>query len=125
MVVHLGNYADYVRHRNSQLQAEAESQRPAAPRNAPAAEKETGSSGGRTPLSKNEQQRRQSWIDDAEEKILALEDEKAEALQEMALADLANDRRIALGQRIAAIETELQQHMADWEQWSLEIEEGI
>jgi ATP-binding cassette subfamily F protein 3 len=125
VVVHLGNYADYVRHRNSQLQAETESKRPVTARPAAATEKETGSPGGRTPLSKNEQQRRQTWIDEAEEKILALEDEKAEALQEMAQADLANDRRIALGQRIAAIETELQQHMADWEQWSLEIEEGI
>ena len=57
--------------------------------------------------------------------IAFLESEQEAALAEMGAADLANDRRAELGRRITAIETELAGHMADWEQWNLEIEEGI
>jgi ATP-binding cassette, subfamily F, member 3 len=77
------------------------------------------------PMSKNEQKRRQEWIDTAESSILALEDEKEGVLTEMASPDLKNDRRLELGRRCIAIDKELEQHMANWEQWSQEIEEGI
>jgi ATP-binding cassette subfamily F protein 3 len=125
VTVHLGNYADFVRSREQRRQEAAAGTRTPSPRSqAPGAGAEPAGA-GRTALSKNEQQRRQNWIDEAEEKILALETEKEDILQEMTRPDLANERRAELGRRITAIETELAGHMADWEQWNLEIEEGI
>ncbi len=81
--------------------------------------------GGRRPLSKNEQKRRQVWIDQAEAAILELEEEKEKAIAEMVDPGLGNDRRLVLGRRISEIENELEKHLAHWEEWSLEIEEGI
>jgi ATP-binding cassette subfamily F protein 3 len=128
VTVHLGNYAEYVRDRDQRRQEMAEEKRAEAPRFSGEKAAEPASTAvatGRAPLSKNEQQRRQKWIEEAEENILSLETEKEAILQEMAATDLANDRRVELGRRIVAIEEELAGHLADWEQWSLEIEEGI
>ena len=129
VTVHLGNYADYASSRDRRRQEEAADRQPARKpaQDTAAAATTTGGAGarGKAPLSKNEQQRRQKWLEEAEERILALEEEKEAALQEMLQPDLANDRRVELGQRITAIDIETEKHLADWEQWSLEIEEGI
>ncbi len=39
--------------------------------------------------------------------------------------DLSNEQRLVLGQRCGEIEAETAEHMANWEQWSQEIEEGL
>jgi len=121
--IFLGNYEEYSCRKAkekaaaaSTTQKKAES-KPVSPRPATAS--------GLTPLSKNEAKRRQEWIDTAEVTILELEDEKEAVLAEMVSPDLNNDRRLELGKRHTEIETELEKTMADWEQWSLEIEEGI
>jgi hypothetical protein len=75
-------------------------------------------------LSKNEQQRRQQWIAAAEEAIVVLETEQEAALAAMGDPDLPNERRLALSRRCTEIEQEIGGHMADWEKWSLELEEG-
>ncbi len=80
---------------------------------------------GLQPLSKNEIRRRQGLIEKTEEAIITLEDEKESAISEMGRPDLNNDRRLELGQIIVKVDKELEKHMADWEQWSLEIEEGV
>ncbi len=139
LTIHLGNYADFARTRDRRRQEAAQASaadRKSATATAPspagptrATTPGTGQAGataqGKTPLSKNEQQRRQQWIDEAEAAILSLEEEKESALQVMLQPDLANERRADLGQRVAAIDAETEKLMADWEQWSLEIEEGI
>jgi len=124
VTIHLGNYADFTRDRDRLRQEEAGARPVAAGRVREVQQAPAGTSGRRL-LSKNEQQRRQKWIEEAEESILALETEKEEALLEMGSADLANERRIELGRRITAIDVELAGHLADWEQWNLEIEEGL
>jgi len=124
--VFLGNYEEFSRERRRERaeQQEAAAPRPAAAA-APVAPRPKGPTAGRAPLSKNEQRRRQEWIAAAEASILELEDEKETAIAQMARPDLENDRRMELGRRCTEIEAELEKHMADWEQWSLEIEEGI
>lgn len=117
-----GSYQDYVWKRGQESQAASE-QRRQQPRTA--APRTVTDPTGRVPLSKNEQLRRQKWIERAEESIVALEEEQAAGLQEMSDPDLDSVRRAELGQRFAEIEKELAKHMADWEQWSLEIEEGL
>jgi ATP-binding cassette, subfamily F, member 3 len=121
--IFLGNYADFSRQKAKE-QALAGGAARKNPENRPATTKPVTAS-GRTPLSKNEQKRRQEWIDLAEATILELEDEKETVLSEMISPDLSNDRRLELGKRHTEIETQLEKTMADWEQWSLEIEEGI
>ena len=76
-------------------------------------------------MSKNEQKRRHELIAAAEEKIHVLEAEKETALEALSHPDLDNDKRVDLARRCTEIETELDGHLSDWEQWSLEIEEGI
>jgi ATP-binding cassette subfamily F protein 3 len=93
IIVHLGNYADFASTRDSRRQEEAASQSAARKSAAPAAPRvkpESTAGSAKTPLSKNEQQRRQKWIDEAEARILELEEEKEAALQEMLQPDLAN-----------------------------------
>ncbi len=117
-----GNYQDYVWKRSQETQAAVPTpkQKPANAAPAP-----VGAPTGRIPLSKNEQLRRQKWIAAAEEAIVALETEQEKALAEMAAPDLSNARRAELGQRFSEIEQEMAGHLADWERWSLEIEEGL
>ncbi|PID79152.1 hypothetical protein CSB20_11530 [bacterium DOLZORAL124_64_63] len=124
--VFLGNHEEYSRQRRRERteQQEAAAPRPAPPPASPdSGSRETVS--GRTPLSKNEQRRREEWIATTEAAILQLEEEKSAAIAEMARPDLDNARRMELGRRCTEIEAELEKHLGDWEQWSLEIEEGI
>ncbi len=122
-----GSYGDWI-YRRDRERAEAAAS-PAAGTRAPAPASTASSApaapGGRSPLSKNEQERRRKWIAEAEEAILQLETEKEDALAAMAAPETDNDRRLDLGRRLGEIETELAGRMADWEQWHLEIEEGI
>ncbi len=121
--IFLGNYDAFSRRKAlEQAMAGANTRKSTEPK--PAAVTPVTAS-GRSPLSKNEQKRRQEWIDEAEATILELEDEKEVVLKEMISPDLGNDRRLELGKRHTQIETKLEKTMADWEQWSLEIEEGI
>ncbi len=119
----LGNYEDYSRDKAKKLSLQGAASRKKQESKPPVAHIDAHS--GRTPLSKNEQKRRQEWVDSAEATILELEDEKETVLSEMGSPDLDNDRRLALGQRHTEIVSILEKTMADWEQWSLEIEEGI
>jgi ATP-binding cassette subfamily F protein 3 len=73
-------------------------------------------------LSKNEQTRRRQWIAEAEEAIARLEDEKVGLFAVMASPTASGDERAQAGRRILEVDTELHQHMADWEQWHTEIE---
>ncbi|MBK7772041.1 MAG: ABC-F family ATP-binding cassette domain-containing protein [bacterium] len=77
---------------------------------------------GKGGLSKNEQNRRRQWIAQAEEAILALEAEKETCFALMAAPDTGSEQRAQAGRRIIEIEAGLQKHLADWEQWHLEIE---
>ena len=127
-----GNYAEWTWHRDRRRQdAAAESPAVSPVRNStqPQPQKDrpatAAAAAGKTPLSKNEQTRRRKLIAEAEETILALETEKEDTLGEMGRPDLDNDRRLELGRRCAEIDTELDAQMTAWEQWSLEIEEGI
>jgi hypothetical protein len=43
----------------------------------------------------------------------------------MGSTDVDNDRRIALARRIPEIDRALDEQYASWEQWSLEIEQGV
>jgi len=117
-----GSYQDYVWKRGQENQAASEQRRQQPRAVKPAAKKV---SGGKARLSKNEQLRRQKWITAAEEAIVTLEAEQAAALAEMGAPDLSNVRRAELGLRFSEIEKETAEHMANWEQWSLEIEEGL
>ncbi len=119
-----GSYRDYVWKRGHENQAAAQMRRRQPVANAQKRERAAASS-GKSPLSKNEQKRRQQWIDTVEEAIVVLETEQEETLAAMGAADLSNARRLALGQRCGEIEAELAAHLANWELWSLEIEEGI
>ena len=126
--VFLGNYAEFARDRD---------QRRAQQNKATGSRNKSGQNGrdmaktaadpvsGRVPLSKNEQKRRHELIAAAEEKIHVLEAEKETALEALSHPDLDNDKRVDLARRCTEIETELDGHLSDWEQWSLEIEEGI
>ncbi len=125
--IFLGNYEDFSRQKanqkyKEQLVARATSQKNGSGK--PVDAKPT-TANSHTPLSKNEQKRREKLIDDAESAILTLEEEKEGAINEMTSPDLGNQRRLELGKRCVAIDKELEKHLADWEQWSLEIEEGI
>ena len=80
---------------------------------------------GPKPLSKNEINRRRRRIDEVEAKILELESTKDTALQEMGSPDLDNDRRRQLAHICSGIDTELETAFANWEKWSLEIEQGV
>jgi len=121
--IFLGNYEEYSRHKTRQQAEKAPAgKKKAGPKLDSAMEK---AQGVRTPLSKNEQKRRLELIEEAEASILELEDEKEAVLAEMVSPELDNARRLELGKRHTEIEKELEKTMADWEQWSLEIEEGI
>jgi len=127
-----GNYAEYVRDRNqhrAQVAAQATETGSRTTGSPDSATNEIATPipgpSGRTLLSKNEQNRRRQWIAEVEEKIIELETEKDDALAEMGAPDLDNQRRVDLARRCAEIETELSDQMGRWEQWSLEIEEGV
>ena len=120
-----GSYADYVWKKNRENQAAAEQKRGVAVKTAREKPAAIAGATGKTPLSKNEQKRRQEWINRAEEAILTLETEQEETLAQMGAPDLSNESRLRLGKRCGKIETELAEHMSNWELWSLEIEEGL
>ncbi|MBE0567734.1 MAG: hypothetical protein IH621_17405, partial [Krumholzibacteria bacterium] len=80
---------------------------------------------GRTPsLSKNEQNRRRQWIAEVEERILALETEQERAVAAMGSGGATPEQLADLGRRCLAIDAELAECLASWEQWNLEIAEG-
>ena len=114
-----GNYAEWVRKRSEESRAQIPAGRGRTTRTEepPKAVR----SGG---MSKNEQNRRQAWMAEAEEKMETLEAEKEALIADMGGADLDNDMRAQMGRRCQEIETELEKHLADWEGWGLEIEEG-
>ena len=123
-----GNYADWVRNRKEAAAATAVPRRDKTgtePASRRTAGERTSSGVGVLPLSKNEQNRRREWIAAVEETILKLEEEKEAALLAMARPDLDSDRRIALARRVPEIDATLSRHYAEWEQWGLEIEQGI
>jgi ATP-binding cassette subfamily F protein 3 len=114
-----GNYTEWVRKRSEENRTQVPSggagtARVADPEKAPR-------SGG---MSKNEQKRRVAWMAEAEVAIEALEAEKEALIAEMWAPDQDNDRRVTMGRRCQEIETKLEKHLADWEGWGLEIEEG-
>jgi len=126
--VFAGNYAEYVWKRKQEQQAAAPAVRDKVPaggggrqENKPA---DPGSTGGQAPMSKNEINRRRQWITEAEEKICELESDKEAALVELGSADLNNDRRIELARLCSEIDSQLISAYAEWEKWSLEIEQG-
>ncbi|MEN8007273.1 MAG: ABC-F family ATP-binding cassette domain-containing protein [Candidatus Krumholzibacteriota bacterium] len=126
--VFAGNYADYVWKRKQEQQTTTTVAKPERPAGNGGRKTEraaaTPSGVGAAPLSKNEINRRRQKIDRAEEKILELEAAKEAALQEMGSPDLKNDRRLELANRCAEIDMELEIILAEWEKWSLEIEQG-
>ena len=120
-----GGWEEWVRRRDGAKTAAAAasaSRRPTRPARTSAA---GTAAAGRVPLSKNEQDRRRRWIAEAEAAILSLESEKEAAL--------ARDVQARPGQcpppgtgapQHRRSRRELEKHLADWETWSLEIEEG-
>ncbi len=120
-----GTYADYVWKKNQESQVASESKRGAAVKTVVVKTVKPDGPATKTPLSKNEQKRRQEWIDLAEQAIVTLESEQEVTLAEMGAPDLNNERRLKLGQRCVEIESELATKMANWEKWNLEIEEGL
>jgi len=124
--VFAGNYADYVWKRKQELLEAAPVKTDTSGRNGGrkedrAATKKTGA--GSTALSKNEINRRRLRIGEAEEKSLELESAKEAALAEMGSPNLNNDRRLELANQCAAIDAELEKVFAEWEKWSIEIEQ--
>jgi len=116
-----GNYDDYLWRRKEAAQLASEKRRAqgkVAPKPTERASEPSAA------LSKNEQKRRQQWIEAAEAAIVILETEQEATVVEMGSPELTSARRIELATRCQEIETELTQHMANWEQWSLEIEAG-
>ena len=121
VVVFPGNYTEYVRHREEKKAQAAAARTPsrAAASSAPPAASRPNAGG----LSKNEIQRRQRKMDEAEQAIQALEEENEAVLARMGEANLENDERVQLAKRCNEIEAEMAGYLADWERWGLEIEE--
>jgi len=124
-----GNYADYVWKRRQEQQSAGVVTKGKTGNGTNTPKKEKPASvtpdGGPKPLSKNEINRRRRRIDEVEAKILELESAKETALLEMGSPDLDNDRRRQLAHLCSGIDTELETAFADWEKWSLEIEQGV
>ncbi len=120
----LGNWAAWVRRRAERKADEAAATPPpgAATERAAGAGQVRETPGGA--LSKNEQARRRQWIAEVEARILALETEKDEAMATMGSGEAPPGQLAGLGRRCQAIEAELAECLARWEQWNLEIEEG-
>jgi ATP-binding cassette, subfamily F, member 3 len=118
--VFVGNYGEWVRHR--QEVATAAPARPAR-RDPPAAPPPRAE--GPRALSKNEQTRRLAWIVEEETRISRLEEERDEALARIAQPQLDGESRRALAHRCVEIEAELAAALARWEAWHLEIERGV
>ncbi len=118
--VFVGNYGEWVRHRQETATTEPARQvrrdAPASP-GAPAA--------GPPALSKNEQKRRLAWIAEEEARISRLESERDEALARIAQTELDGETRRALAHRCVEIEAELAAALARWETWHQEIESGF
>jgi len=126
--VFAGNYADYLWKTKQEQQdaAAAKDKISAAANNRKTVKPEvTGKGGGAVRLSKNEINRRRQKIAEVEAVILNLEEAKEEALTEMGMPALDNDRRRELASRLPEIDAELETAFADWEKWSLEIEQGF
>jgi len=117
--VFAGNYAEYVWKRKQEQLLEAPPE--VKDKSAKAAPESGGVSES---LSKNEIKRRRVWISEAEATIFELEAEKEAALEEMGSPDLDNERRVELARGCTEIDKKLEAIYADWEKWSLEIEDG-
>jgi len=117
-----GNYAEWVGKRSEENRARGDAQAPDVSTVKTAGTVNAPQAGG---MSKNEQNRRRRWMVEAEESIVALETEKESLIGDMGAPGLDNDRRAEMGRRCQEIETELEKHLADWEGWGLEIEEGM
>jgi len=126
--VFTGNYADFVWKRKQEQQAAgtATKEKTGAGANTPRKKKTVAVPPleGPKSLSKNEINRRRQRIGEVEAKILELESAKETALTEVGSPDLKNDRRRELAHLCAGIDAELETAFADWERWSLEIEQG-
>ncbi len=125
--VFAGNYADYVWKQKQEQQVTAAITKPATVTDTRKKEKQSAVRSAETPvtLSKNEINRRRQWIGEIEAKILELESARDSVLSEMGSPTLDNDRRLELGQQCSGIDAELKTAFADWEKWSLEIEQGV
>ncbi len=120
--VFVGNYGEWVRHRQEAASAEpARTTR----RDAPPVPTERPSADGPRSLSKNEQSRRLAWIAEEEARITRLEAERDEALERIAQPQLDGEIRRALAHRCVEIEAELAAALARWEGWHHEIESGL
>ena len=118
-----GGWAEWVKDRAGR--AQTASAGPAAAAQAPTPAKAAApaaASAAPGALSKNEQARRRQWIAEAEAAIAALETEKEGCFAVMAAATATGEQRAQAGRRILEIDVALQKHLADWEQWHLEIE---
>ena len=124
--VFIGNYTDFVWKRKQEQQSAGTGakEKTGTGTNTPKKAAVTAPEGPKL-LSKNEINRRRRRIDEVEAKILELESAKETALEEMGSPDLDNDRRRQLAHVCSGIDTELETSFADWEKWSLEIEQGV
>ncbi len=118
--VFVGNYGEWVRHR--QETATPEPARTAR-RNVAAAPAPPAA--GPRALSKNEQMRRLAWIAEEEARISRLEAERSAALARIAQPQLDGETRRALAHRCVEIESELAEALARWETWHQDIESGL
>ncbi|MBK8167912.1 MAG: ABC-F family ATP-binding cassette domain-containing protein [bacterium] len=116
-----GGWADWVKDRVGRTQT-ASTGPAAAATPAKATTSPAAPTAATTGLSKNEQTRRRQWIAEAEAAIAALEQEKEGCFAVMASVEATGEQRAQAGRRILEIDAALQKHMADWEQWHLEIE---
>jgi ATP-binding cassette subfamily F protein 3 len=115
VVQYMGTWSEYAVKARERREALSRARRDAAP--APAVKPAAKPEG----LSKNERRRRVEWIAEVEVKIEALEEEKDAVLASMADPGLSPEARVEAGRRIAAVEAELAEHLAQWEAWSDEI----
>jgi len=115
LVQYMGTWSEYAvkaKERREAAAAERRAKSPAAP--APTRTRAGG-------LSKNEARRREAWIAEVEERIEALEAEKADILVQMADPALSTDERVRIAGRIGEIDGELAECLTKWETWSDEI----
>ena len=73
-------------------------------------------------LSKNEKSRRRDWIAEAEAAIADLEQEKAGLVAAMSSGDEEAEAIAGMGRRCQELDEAIAGHLAQWEQWSLELE---
>jgi ATPase subunit of ABC transporter with duplicated ATPase domains len=115
VVQYMGTWSEYA------VKAKERREEAAAARRAKAPATPTTTKDAAGGLSKNEARRREAWIAEVEQRIEALEAEKADILVAMADPALSTDERVRIAGRIGDIEVELAESLTKWETWSDEI----